>query len=132
MGAFRCLLADADERFARHIKISEAMTGPEARLLIALLSGERTGSCLAKELAIDQASVSRMLNGLLDTSLVERSRTPRDRRVVFTRLTDKGKWHALRLRSTWRDTLDMVVQDARRHDPTATTRLAALISHAAH
>ena len=55
------------------------------------LSGENTMSSVAKKLGITAGSLTTSINSLVNKKYVVRKRSDEDRRVVFIRLTQKGK-----------------------------------------
>lgn len=55
------------------------------------LSGENTMSVVAKRLGITAGSLTTSVNSLVNKKYVTRQRSEEDRRVVFLRLTAKGK-----------------------------------------
>ena len=55
------------------------------------LSGENTMSVVAKKLGITAGSLTTSVNSLVNKKYVTRQRSEEDRRVVFLRLTQKGK-----------------------------------------
>ncbi|HJA19217.1 MarR family transcriptional regulator [Mediterraneibacter catenae] len=55
------------------------------------LSGENTMSVVAKKLGITAGSLTTSVNSLVNKKYVIRQRSEEDRRVVFLKLTEKGK-----------------------------------------
>ena len=55
------------------------------------LSGENTMSVVAKKLGITAGSLTTSVNSLVNKKYVTRQRSDEDRRVVFLKLTGKGK-----------------------------------------
>ena len=55
------------------------------------LFGENTMSVVAKKLGITAGSLTTSVNSLVNKKYVTRQRSDEDRRVVFLKLTDKGK-----------------------------------------
>lgn len=55
------------------------------------LSGENTMSVVAKRLGITAGSLTTSVNSLVNKKYVTRQRSEEDRRVVFLKLTEKGK-----------------------------------------
>ncbi|HIZ80493.1 MAG TPA: MarR family transcriptional regulator [Candidatus Mediterraneibacter pullistercoris] len=55
------------------------------------LSGENTMSAVAKKLGITAGSLTTSVNSLVNKKYVVRQRSEEDRRVVFLKLTAKGK-----------------------------------------
>lgn len=55
------------------------------------LSGENTMSVVARKLGITAGSLTTSVNSLVNKKYVTRQRSDEDRRVVFLKLTDKGK-----------------------------------------
>lgn len=55
------------------------------------MEGEKTMSAIAKQLRITAGSLTTSMNGLVKKGYVLRERSEEDRRVVYIRLTDKGK-----------------------------------------
>ncbi len=55
------------------------------------LSGENTMSVVAKKLGITAGSLTTSVNSLVNKKYVKRQRSEEDRRVVFLKLTEKGK-----------------------------------------
>jgi DNA-binding MarR family transcriptional regulator len=97
---------DGAEQFGRAFKAAMAalrrMRGRESHragelshaqygLLFCLRDGEMSTGELADAADLSPASVTEMLDGLAYGGLVERSRSVRDRRVVLTSLTERGR-----------------------------------------
>ena len=84
-------------RDARH---SGGLSFAQVRVLSAI---QEADGCAARTIAeragMSAASASEMLDGLEQAGMVNRTRSTHDRRVVVTRLTDKGR----RLRDARRD-----------------------------
>ncbi len=55
------------------------------------LSGKNTMSVVAKKLGITAGSLTTSVNSLVNKKYVTRQRSEEDRRVVFLKLTEKGK-----------------------------------------
>ena len=55
------------------------------------LSGENTMSVVAKKLGITAGSLTTSVNSLVNKKYVTRQRSEEDRRVLFLKLTEKGK-----------------------------------------
>ncbi len=55
------------------------------------LTGENTMSAVAKKLGITAGSLTTSVNSLVNKKYVTRQRSEEDRRVIFLRLTEKGK-----------------------------------------
>lgn len=55
------------------------------------LSGENTMSVVAKKLGITAGSLTTSVNGLVNKKYASRQRSSQDRRVIFLRLTAKGR-----------------------------------------
>lgn len=55
------------------------------------LSGQNTMSVVAKKMGITPGSLTTAVNGLVNKKYVTRHRSDQDRRVVFLRLTEKGR-----------------------------------------
>jgi DNA-binding MarR family transcriptional regulator len=60
-------------------------------LLFYLADGELSAGALATAAALSPASVTQMLDGLEAASLVARTRSQRDKRVVLVSLTEHGR-----------------------------------------
>jgi DNA-binding MarR family transcriptional regulator len=73
-------------------------------------SGELSAGDLAVKADLAPATVTQMLDGLVAMGLVERTRSERDRRVVTSVLTERGRTliteRRSRLEQRWHDALD--------------------------
>lgn len=97
--------AEVDHHFACQVKNRWALSGTEARLLIALIPGGTTGAELAQQLVIDAGAISKMLARLENARYVERARSTTDRRTVNSTLTDSGRTVAIKLNVLWKHSL---------------------------
>jgi DNA-binding MarR family transcriptional regulator len=101
MGAERRLRA-RDQKCARG-----ELTHGQIRALFAIdVKGEATAGELAKAGELSPASVSTMLDHLERDGIVERRRSPEDRRVVVVTLTESGRALVAQKRDRWRERAD--------------------------
>lgn len=85
-------------RDERRWKADQELTVPQMILLLLLnhYGPMKTGD-IARNLRVTQGVITRMADRLLEKGLISRSRDPRDRRVVFLALSQRGKKLASRL-----------------------------------
>lgn len=83
------------------------ITGPQMGILLSMKQGiANTPFELSKMLGIDTGLMTRMLDKLESNGLLQRSRDPRDRRVVNLTLTAAGQTVAERMREVAPDVLN--------------------------
>ena len=89
--SLRRIIRATDLQSKRMMK-SCGLTIPQAMVLRAIDAlGDVTVKRISDDVSLSQATVTTILNRLESRSLVSRSRSQRDRRVVNARLTDKGR-----------------------------------------
>ncbi|MGI4850297.1 MAG: MarR family winged helix-turn-helix transcriptional regulator [Janthinobacterium lividum] len=95
------LLARARTRLAKRLDLALAefgITNAQGSIVLMLMTGKySTAAELARELYIDAASMTRMVDRLEKRCLIQRERTRDDRRVVKLLLTDSGRHLGARL-----------------------------------
>ena len=83
------------------------ITGQQGAVLMLLASGTcATSGDISRELYIDSASTTRMIDRLVKRGLLTRIPCPEDRRVVKLLLTDEGKEMVQSLPATYVDVLN--------------------------
>jgi DNA-binding MarR family transcriptional regulator len=81
----------ANDLQSRALAKSIGLTGPQLVILMAVAElGQVTTKALADHADLSPATVVTVLDNLEQRRIVERYRSDMDRRVVFTRLTEKG------------------------------------------
>jgi DNA-binding MarR family transcriptional regulator len=85
--------------------------------------GELSAGELAQAARISPASVTQMLDGLLETGHVERTRSESDRRVVLARLTPVGRARVAAKRAAWRERWERALADVSPRDMRAAARV---------
>jgi DNA-binding MarR family transcriptional regulator len=68
-----------------------SLTQAQYQVLFELLAGELPAGELAALVDVSPASMTQMLDRLADAGLVQRVRSPEDRRIVVSRLTEAGR-----------------------------------------
>src|SRR5512138_2497403 len=93
------------EGFRRHLRVLEreivrqlegettccGVTLPQCHVLLELRGGERSLKALAAALDLDNSTLSRTIEGMVQAGMVERSIDPGDRRAVCLRLAPLGR-----------------------------------------
>jgi DNA-binding MarR family transcriptional regulator len=91
----------ANDLQSRALAKSSGLTGPQLVILMAVAElGQVTTKTLADHADLSPATVVTVLENLEQRSIVQRYRSETDRRIVYTRLTQKGQelmTHAPRL-----------------------------------
>lgn len=81
----------ANDLQSRALAKSIGLTGPQLVILMAVAElGEVTTKALADHADLSPATVVTVLENLEQRAIVERYRSSADRRIVYTRLTQKG------------------------------------------
>jgi DNA-binding MarR family transcriptional regulator len=86
--------ARAAARLAKYVELAldhVDLSLPQYRVLMYLERGSAAASALASNLAVSAPSVTALVDGLVNRSLVERHGVAGDRRLVAHMLTDKGR-----------------------------------------
>lgn len=82
----------ANDLQSRALTKSIGLTAPQLAVLRAIVSlGEVTTTALSAEADLSPATVITILDKLEERSIIQRYRSTHDRRIVHTRLTDKGR-----------------------------------------
>ena len=91
LAAVRRIMHAADLR-SRRLARETGLTAPQLAVLQAIADlGEVTTGRISADVSLSQATVTVILDRLMDRGLVERYRSPVDRRVVYSRLTKAGQ-----------------------------------------
>lgn len=91
LAAVRRLMHAADLR-SRRLARETGLTAPQFAVLQAIADlGEVTTGRISTDVSLSQATVTLILDRLMERGLVERYRSPSDRRVVHARLTSAGR-----------------------------------------
>ena len=78
--------------YSRSLARTHRLTGPQLIVLLEVAkSGHSTPSAIARAVSLSQATVTGILDRLEKRSLVRRSRSDRDKRLVEITLTDAGQ-----------------------------------------
>ncbi len=85
--------------------------------------GELSAGELAAAARIAPASVTQMLDGLVETGHVERTRSETDRRVVLARLSPLGKARVAAKRAAWRERWERALGDVSPREMRAATKV---------
>jgi DNA-binding MarR family transcriptional regulator len=85
--------------------------------------GELSAGELASAARIAPASVTQMLDGLLESGHVERTRSDSDRRVVLVRLTKLGQARVAAKRAAWRERWERALSDVSPREMRAATKV---------
>jgi DNA-binding MarR family transcriptional regulator len=85
--------------------------------------GELSAGELAAAARIAPASVTQMLDGLVESGHVERTRSERDRRVVLARLTVLGRARVAAKRAAWRGRWERALGDVSPREMRAATKV---------
>jgi DNA-binding MarR family transcriptional regulator len=106
-----------------HLQGSE-LSHAQFELLIELDErGELPAGELATAARLTPATVTQMLDHLAACGHVERVRSPTDRRVVVSRLTDEGRKKIVAKRSAWQSRWQEALGDVSEHDLRAATKV---------
>lgn len=89
--AFKAAMAALRRMRGRESHLAGELSHAQYGLLFCLRDCEMSTGELADAADLSPASVTEMLDGLAYGGLVERSRSVRDRRVVLTSLTERGR-----------------------------------------
>ena len=90
--SFKATLAALRRMRGRELRTRGPLSDAQYSLLFCLRASDYLSSGeLAEAADLSPASVTEMLEGLADAGLVERTRSDRDRRVVLTALTERGR-----------------------------------------
>lgn len=82
----------ATDLYSKQLERDVGMTVPQIIVMQSIRDlGEVTTSQVSVRVSLSQATVTSILDRLTERELVERYRSTRDRRIVHTRLTKKGK-----------------------------------------
>lgn len=91
LAAMRRIMHAADLR-SRRLARETGLTAPQLAILQAIHDlGEVTTGRISADVSLSQATVTVILDRLVERNLVERYRSADDRRVVHSRLTEVGK-----------------------------------------
>ncbi|MCF8478611.1 MAG: MarR family transcriptional regulator [Pseudolabrys sp.] len=91
MAAVRRIMHAADLR-SRRLSRETGLTAPQLAILQAIADlGEVTTGRISADVSLSQATVTVILDRLVERGLVERYRSPDDRRIVHSRLTQAGE-----------------------------------------
>ena len=90
LDAVRRISHAADLR-SKRLSRETGLTAPQLAILQAIADlGEVTTGRISADVSLSQATVTVILDRLVDRGLVERYRSPEDRRIVHSRLTVTG------------------------------------------
>lgn len=90
LAAIRRIMHAADLR-SRRLARETGLTAPQLAILQAIADlGEVTTGRISADASLSQATVTVILDRLVERGLVERYRSPDDRRIVHSRLTEAG------------------------------------------
>lgn len=90
LAAVRRILHAADLR-SKRLARETGLTAPQLAILQAIADlGEVTTGRISADASLSQATVTVILDRLVERGLVERYRSPEDRRIVHSRLTPAG------------------------------------------
>lgn len=90
LAAVRRILQAADLR-SKRLARETGLTAPQLAILQAIAElGEVTTGRISADVSLSQATVTVILDRLVERGLVERYRSPEDRRIVHSRLTPAG------------------------------------------
>lgn len=82
----------ANDLQSRALAKSSGLTGPQLVILMAVAElGEVTTKALADHADLSPATVVTVLDNLEQRAIVQRYRSEADRRIVYTRLTERGQ-----------------------------------------
>ncbi|MFY9488283.1 MAG: MarR family transcriptional regulator, partial [Solirubrobacterales bacterium] len=108
--AYRELLSAQRRLRGRDAKASDQISVPQYNLISPLIEREPLSAGeLASLAGLTPATATHMLSQLCSAGVIERERSPGDRRVVMTSLTEEGRTMLLRkdeqLKTVWTDTV---------------------------
>ncbi|WP_396447434.1 MarR family winged helix-turn-helix transcriptional regulator [Actinomadura sp.] len=122
------LHARVEHRLAKALQSRHGIGLSEFRALCRLsraADGELRMQELADLIGLNQSSVSRLVARLEAAGLTRRDMCPKDRRGVYTVITDEGRAVQRKAAPTYADTLTEALDDAAK-DPSLAPLLAAL------
>jgi DNA-binding MarR family transcriptional regulator len=94
----------------RETQRHDALSLAQSQLLFGLVDRDLSAGDLAAAADLSPATVTQMLDYLVELGLVERARAEHDRRVVLSRLTEQGRSAVAERREhhlrRWREALD--------------------------
>jgi DNA-binding MarR family transcriptional regulator len=123
--AFRYLFRAVSRMKGRdtHLAVGE-ISHAQFELLIELDErGELSAGELAAAARLTPATVTQMLDGLASSGHVERARSERDRRVVVSRLTAKGRQRIEEKRAVWQGRWEEALDGISERDLRSATRV---------
>lgn len=106
------LLAAVDHEFGADGELAALQATSAQFIVLASLSTDevKSASDLCKEMTYDAGAMTRMIDRLEEKGLLERSRCPNDRRLVYLALTEKGQMALPRMRNTTRQVLNRFLE----------------------
>ena len=105
------------------------MTGPQARLLLALERSPGENQVFhAERLEVEPITLCRMVDRMEESGLVERRKDPSDRRARLLYLTPRAKGEAVRIRSALAGMLDQMLAGLDEDEQAAFSRMLHLVS----
>tara|TARA_B100000749_G_C18340443_1_gene428768 strand:- start:352 stop:810 length:459 start_codon:yes stop_codon:yes gene_type:complete len=105
------------------------MTGPQARLLLALERSPGENQAFhAERLEVEPITLCRMVDRMEDAGLVERRNDPSDRRARLLYLTPKAESEAVRIRAALDGMLDQMVDGLDKDEQAAFSRMLHRVS----
>jgi DNA-binding MarR family transcriptional regulator len=127
--AFKAAIAAVRRLRGRETHRPGELSNAQYGLLFSLAGGcERSARELADAAALTPATVTQMLDSLAAHGLVQRVRSERDKRIVLTTLTDRGRAvveeHRARVEPRWRAALSEFTDDELRTAAAVLERLA--------
>ena len=82
----------ATDIHSKHLRADTGLTAPQMVVLKAIdMLGEVTAKALAAHVSLSQATAAVILDRLEKRGLIERYRSPTDRRIVHSKLTKEGR-----------------------------------------
>ncbi|HET9391158.1 MAG TPA: MarR family transcriptional regulator [Steroidobacteraceae bacterium] len=87
------MLAVVDRELTADDQLGPLEVSSAQFVILATLSsgGQKSASDLCKGISYDAGAMTRMIDRLEDKGLLQRTRSPEDRRLVYLELTDAGK-----------------------------------------
>jgi len=87
------MMAVVDRELAADDQLGPLEVSSAQFVILATLSsgGQKSASDLCKGISYDAGAMTRMIDRLEDKGLLQRTRSPEDRRLVYLELTDAGK-----------------------------------------
>ncbi len=105
------------------------MTGPQARLLLALdRSPGENQAFYAERLEVEPITLCRMVDRMEESGLVERRMDPSDRRARLLSLTPRAERETERINAALAEMLDQMVVGMHEEEQAALTRMLRLVS----